>query len=186
MIDADASPSGPRSYLIKALATTDIVERAGVKKVRQFVREIQGYMGSSISLPPVIQLQKTHVSGGNVRSIFDSTQEGVDWDEFLGQAIIDANQMAPGTFTDSARLEYRPETSFKSVASVPARILSFSSSAVQCVPSDPEHGYAVEIACRIDITDELPSSALRAFEVQEKTTKIVEPIEERDEGTFRI
>ena len=186
VIDADASPSGPRSYLIKALATTDIVERAGVKKVRQFVREIQGYMGSSISLPPVIQLQKTHVSGGNIRSIFDSTQEGADWDKFLGQAIIDANQMAPGTFTDSARLEYRPETSFKSVASVPARILSFSSSAVQCVPSDPEHGYAVEIACRIDITDELPSSALRAFEVQEKTTKIVEPIEERDEGTFRI
>ena len=186
VIDADASPSGPRSYLIKALSTTGVVEKAGTKKVRQFIREIQGYMGSSISLPAVIQLQKVNVSGGNFRSVFDSREEGVNWDKFLAQAVIDANQMAPGTFTESARLEYRPESSFKSVASVPARIVPLASSNVKCASGDPEHGYAVEIACRIDITDELPVEAIRSFEIQEKSSNLVEPLEDQDDGTFRI
>ena len=163
-----------------------MVEKAGTKKVRQFIREIQGYMGSSISLPAVIQLQKVNVSGGNFRSVFDSREEGVNWDKFLAQAVIDANQMAPGTFTESARLEYRPESSFKSVASVPARIVPLASSNVKCASGDPEHGYAVEIACRIDITDELPVEAIRSFEIQEKSSNLVEPLEDQDDGTFRI
>ena len=170
VIDGDASPTGPRSFVVKALSSTNLVERAGVKKVRQFVREIQGYMGSAVQLPSVIQLQKVGVGGGAVRSVFDSQSEGVDWDNFLVQAIIDANQLAPSTFTDQARLEYHPDTNFKSVASVPARIARRAGGAVEIVQSEAEHGYSLEVACRIDITDPLPPEALAAFAHQETGT----------------
>ena len=167
VIDGDASPTGPRSFVVKALSSTNLVERAGVKKVRQFVREIQGYMGSAVQLPSVIQLQKVGVGAGAARSVFDSKNEGVDWDNFLVQAIIDANQLAPNTFTDQARLEYHPDTNFKSVASVPARIARRAGGAVEIVQSEAEHGYSLEVACRIDITDPLPPEALAAFQHQE-------------------
>jgi hypothetical protein len=49
------------------------------------------------------------------------------------------------------------------VASVPARIARRAGGAVEIVQAETEHGYSLEVACRIDITDPLPPETLVSF-----------------------